>query len=60
MDGPRGYHTKVKSDRKRQILYDITYMWNIFLIIKRTYLKNRNRPANIENKLMVTKGEAEE
>ena len=30
MDGPRDHHTKQsKSDRERQILYDITYMWNI-------------------------------
>ena len=30
MDGPRDYHTKwSKSDRKRQTLYDITYMWNL-------------------------------
>ena len=30
MDGPRDYHTKwSKSDRKRQISYDITYMWNL-------------------------------
>ena len=30
MDGPRDYHTKwSKSERKRQIPYDITYMWNI-------------------------------
>ena len=29
MDGPRGYHTKwSKSDRERQIAYNITYMWN--------------------------------
>ena len=29
MDGPRDYHTKWnKSDRERQILYDITFMWN--------------------------------
>ena len=27
MDGPRDYHTKwSKSDRERQILYDITHM----------------------------------
>ena len=26
MDGPRDYHTK--SDIERQILYDITYVWN--------------------------------
>ena len=30
MDGPRDYHTEwSKSDRERQILYDITYMWNL-------------------------------
>ena len=30
MDGPRGYHTKWhKSDRQRQISYDITYLWNL-------------------------------
>ena len=30
MDEPRDYHTKWnKSDRKRQISYDIIYMWNL-------------------------------
>ena len=30
MDGPRDYHTKwSKSERERQILYNITYMWNL-------------------------------
>ena len=29
MDGPRGYAKWNKSDRKRQILYDFTYMWNL-------------------------------
>ena len=30
MDGPRDYHTKwSKSERERQIPYDITYMWNL-------------------------------
>ena len=30
MDGPQDYHTKQsKSERERQILYDITYMWNL-------------------------------
>ena len=30
VDGPRDYYTKwSKSDRERQIPYDITYMWNI-------------------------------
>ena len=30
MDGSRNHHTKwSKSERKRQIPYDITYMWNL-------------------------------
>ena len=30
MDGPRDYYTKrSKSERERQISYDITYMWNL-------------------------------
>ena len=30
MDGPRDYHTKrSKSERERQIPYDIIYMWNL-------------------------------
>ena len=30
MDGPRDDHTKCsKSDRERQIPYDISYMWNL-------------------------------
>ena len=30
MDGPRDYQTKQgKSERERQIPYDITYMWNL-------------------------------
>ena len=30
MHGPRDYHTKwSKSDRERQISYDIAYMWNL-------------------------------
>ena len=30
MDGARDFHTKwSKSDRERQISYDITYMWNL-------------------------------
>ena len=30
MDGPRDYHTEwSKSDRERQISYDITHIWNL-------------------------------
>ena len=58
MDGPRDCHTEwSKSDVERQISYDIAYMWNLKKWYKWTYLQNRNRPTDIENKLMVTKGE---
>ena len=30
VDGPREYYAYWnKSDRERQILYDVTYMWNV-------------------------------
>ena len=58
MGGPRYYHTKwSKPDRERQIPYDITYMWNLKRWYKWTYMQNRNRPTDIENKFMVTKEE---
>ena len=42
MDGPGDYHTKwSKSDRERQILYDIAYMGNLKKWYKWTYLWNR-------------------
>ena len=59
MDGPRYYHTKwSKSDRERQMPYDSTYMWNpIKKWYKLTYLQNRNRLIDVENRLMITNGE---
>ena len=59
MDGPRDYHTKwSKSDRERQISYNITYMCKLKKWYKWNYLQNRNRLTDIENKLMVTKGDS--
>ena len=58
MDGPRDYHTKQSKSERRQILY-ITYMWN--LKKNDTYeliYKMGTRVTDIENKFMVTKGEA--
>ena len=37
--------------------YDITYMWILRKWYTWTYLQNRNRVTDVENKLMVTKGE---
>ena len=47
-----------KSDRERQILYDITFLWNL----KNNtwiYVQKRNRSTDIENKFTVTMGERE-
>ena len=58
MDGPRHYHTKWgKPDRERQVSYDIAYMQSLKKRHKWTYIQNRNRPKDIESKLMATKGE---
>ena len=57
MNGPREYYTKwSKSDRERQMSYDITYTWNLKKWYKWTYLQNINRLTDIEKKLEVTKG----
>ena len=53
MDGPRNYCIKYSKSEKD--IYDITYMWNLKKLHKWTYLQNRNRLTDIENKLMVTK-----
>ena len=56
MDGPRDCHTEwSKSDRERQISYDIAYMWNLKKGYKWTCLQKRNWVTGIENKLMVTR-----
>ena len=50
--------SEVKSYREKQISYDITYMENLKRKwYKQTYLQNRKRLTDIENKLTVTKGE---
>ena len=48
------------SARERQISHAITYMWNLKKWYKWTYLQNRNRLTDIENKLTVTKGDSGE
>ena len=61
MDGPRDYCTKWnKSERERQILYDVIYLWNLKNNTNESTHKNQNRPTNIENKLMFTKRESSE
>ena len=49
-DGSRDYHTKWPiTDRERQILQPIYGIWKKKRC-KWTYIQNRNRPADIENK----------
>ena len=61
MDGPRDDHTKWnKSNRERQILYDITSVWNLNKWYKWTYLQNRNILPDTENKFMIIKGDVRE
>ena len=45
----------MKLNSKRQTSYDIICMWNLKNGYKWTYLQNRNRPEDFENKIMVTK-----
>ena len=56
MDWLRDY--VLSEVRQKQISYDITYMENLKRKwYKQTYLQNRKRLTDIENKLTVTKGE---
>ena len=41
--------SEVSPDRNTQISYDITYMWKLKMI-QMTYLQNRNRLTDLENK----------
>ena len=47
----------MKKARQRKISYDLAYMWNKKKIYKWTYVRNKNRSTNIENKKTVTIGE---
>ena len=49
MDATRDYHTKwSKSDRERQVSYDIAYIWNLKKWYEWTYLQNKNRVTDVE------------
>ena len=57
IDEPRNYHTKwSKPNRETQETDDPAFMWIIFK--KWTNTQNRNRPTDIEKKLVVTKRES--
>ena len=43
MDGPGDYHTKwSKSERERQIPYDITYIWNLIYSTNESFHRKEN------------------
>ena len=51
MDGPCGHYAKWnKWDRQKQILYDITYMWNL----------KKTEPIDTENRLVVARSGGKE
>ena len=53
VDGLRGHYTKWnKSERERQILYDLTYIQNL----KTNSKTNKNELTDIENRLVVARG----
>ena len=62
IDGFRDDHTKQsKTERERQILHNIMYMWNLKKIQQTSdYNKKRRRLIDTESKLVVTSGEREE
>ena len=50
---PRDCHTqRSKSEREKQILDNITYMWNLEKCYRRDYLQSWNRGTDIENRCM--------
>ena len=51
--------SEVRSDRYRQILHDITYMWDLKYDISELIYKTET-DSDIENKVMVSKEESED
>ena len=57
MDGPRDFTKKSKSERERQIPYDITYIWNLKYNTNEHIYKT-NKLTDIKNRLAVANKEA--
>ena len=61
MDGPRDYHTKwSKSDRERQISYDITYMQNLKKCTSELIYKTETDSQTSKTNLLLPKGKCGE
>ena len=53
VDGPRDCHTEwSKSERENQVWDMNTYMWNLEKWYRWSYLQNRNRETDVEDKHM--------
>ena len=58
MDGPRKYYAQWnKSRQKRQILYDITYVWNLKNNTNKCICETETNSTDVKNVLTVTKWE---
>ena len=58
MDETGDTHSKqVKSERKRQIPYDITYIWNLIYSTNNTNTNTEKKLRDWEKGLVVDKGE---
>ena len=58
MDRPKDYHAKwSKSDREKQISYDIAYMWNLKENDTNELIYKTRRVTDVENRPMVTGGD---
>ena len=55
MDGHRDYHLSQVSQTEKGKYHVVSHVESNFKMIQ-TYLQNRNRLTEFENKLMVTKG----
>ena len=56
MGGPRDYHTKrSKSERERQVSYDIAYMWNLKYDTNQSIYETEPGAQSIENRFVVAK-----
>ena len=56
-DGPRDCHSEwSKSEKEKQISYINAYVWNLEKWYRLSYLQNRNRNTNVENKRMESGG----
>ena len=48
---------KEKSEREKQIQYNITYMWNLEKMVAMNLLQSRSRDINLENITWILRGE---